>query len=160
MFSTARMQLSSFNPSSPHYWRRTMRLIDSASESDLVWLSFNGETLRIAGCGATVIVPAIGTAWDARYAIKATQLDHLPKRLANPVVIGVWEERLTIGRQVWNLVESEILLETESAMKIGAIDGGLVPKPPRCHSERDAKESPGQAGASSWSRKNTPRGTL
>jgi hypothetical protein len=96
--------------------RKLRPLADSASESDLVWVSFNGETLRIAGCGATVIVPAIGTAWDARYAIKATQLDHLPKRLANPVVIGVWEGRLTIGRQVWNLAESELLLDRSSSI--------------------------------------------
>jgi hypothetical protein len=47
--------------------RKTSRLLDvqtdicdgfrrrnSASESDLVWLSFNGETLRIDGSGATV----------------------------------------------------------------------------------------------------------
>jgi|ERR1700738_2956146 hypothetical protein len=66
-----------------------------------------GEALRIAGCGTTVIVPAIGTAWDARYAIKATQLDHLPKRLTNPVVIAVWEGSLSVGRRVWNLAESE-----------------------------------------------------
>jgi hypothetical protein len=82
-------------------------LADCASESDLVWLSFNGETLRIDGCGATVIVAATGRAWDAHYAIKATQLDHLPKRLTNPVVIAVWEGRLSVGRRVWNLAESE-----------------------------------------------------
>jgi hypothetical protein len=87
--------------------KRLRPLADSASASDLLWLSFNGETLRIDGCGARVIVPATGTAWDARYAIKATQLGHLPKRLANPVVIAVWEGRLSVGRRVWNLVESE-----------------------------------------------------
>jgi hypothetical protein len=56
--------------------------------------------LRLAkstGCGAAVIVPATGTAWDARYAINAKQLDHLPKRLTDPVVIGVWEGRLSVG---------------------------------------------------------------
>ena len=49
----------------------------AASERDIVWLAFDGEALRIAGCGTTVIIPTKGTAWDARYAIKATQLDHL-----------------------------------------------------------------------------------
>ena len=89
--------------------KRLRPLANSASESDLVWVSFNGEALRIAGCGTTVIVPAIGTAWDAHYAIKAPQLDHLPKRLTNPVVIAVWEGRLSVGRRVWNLAESERL---------------------------------------------------
>ncbi len=74
-----------------------------ASECDLVWLAFDGEALRITGCGATIIVPATGTAWDTRYAIKGTKLDHLPKRLSDPVVIGVWEGKLTIGKRVWNI---------------------------------------------------------
>jgi hypothetical protein len=64
---------------------------DAASENDLLWFAFSGERLKIAGCGAAVIVPATGAAWDARYAIKAKQLDHLPKRLSDPVMIGVWE---------------------------------------------------------------------
>jgi hypothetical protein len=82
-------------------------LADAASESDLLWFAFNGETLKIVGCSAAVIVPATGTAWDARYAIKAKQLDHLSKRLNDPVVIGVWEGRLSVGRRVWNLAQSE-----------------------------------------------------
>jgi hypothetical protein len=36
--------------------------------------------------------------------IKAKQLNRLPKRLTDSVVIGVWE-----GRLVWNLAQSEQL---------------------------------------------------
>jgi hypothetical protein len=40
---------------------------------------------------------------------KGPQLDHLPKRLDNPVVIDVWEGRLPVGGRVWNLADSEAL---------------------------------------------------
>lgn len=89
--------------------RKLRPVADAASESDLLWFAFNGETLKIDGCGAAVIVPATGTAWDARYAVKAKQLDHLPKRLTDPVVIGVWEGRLSVGRCIWSLAASEQL---------------------------------------------------
>ncbi len=85
------------------------RLADVASESDLLWFAFDGEALRIAGCGAAVILPANGNAWNCRYAIKGTQLDHLPVRLTDPVMIGVWEGRLSIGRRAWTLAQSEQL---------------------------------------------------
>jgi hypothetical protein len=56
-----------------------------------------------------VIVPATGAAWDARYAIKATQLDHLPKRLTDPVVIWRVGGEALRWRRVWNLAQSEQL---------------------------------------------------
>jgi hypothetical protein len=45
---------------------RALAVSASTSETDLVWLSFDAEILRIAVGGETVIVPATGTAWDAR----------------------------------------------------------------------------------------------
>jgi hypothetical protein len=33
-------------------------LAGAASESDLLWFAFNGEPLKIVGCGTAVIVPA------------------------------------------------------------------------------------------------------
>lgn len=89
--------------------KKLRALADAASDSDVVWIGFDGDALRIAGCGTAVIVPATGTAWKARYAIKTKQLDHLPKRLTDPVVIDMWEGRLSIGRHVWNLAQSEQL---------------------------------------------------
>ena len=74
--------------------KRLRPLGDVASESDLLWFAFDGEALRIAGCGTAVILPATGNAWDLRYAIKGRKLNHLPRRLADPVVIGVWDGRL------------------------------------------------------------------
>jgi hypothetical protein len=43
--------------------RKLRPLADSASEADLVWFTFNGEALKIAGCDASVILLATGTAW-------------------------------------------------------------------------------------------------
>jgi hypothetical protein len=60
----------------------------------------------------TIIMPAIGTAWSTRYAIKATQLTHLPKRLADPVRIDVWDGKISVDRRVWNLAEAEHVAET------------------------------------------------
>lgn len=79
----------------------------AAEGGDLAWLSFDGEALRITVCGASIIVPAMGVAWESRYAIKATQLDHLPKRLTDPVEITVWDGRLTIGNRVWTLAQPD-----------------------------------------------------
>ena len=89
--------------------KRLRPLGDVASESDLLWFAFDGEALRIAGCGTAVILPATGNAWDLRYAIKGRKLNHLPRRLADPVVIGVWDGRLSIGRRAWTLAQSERL---------------------------------------------------
>lgn len=75
----------------------------TASESDLGWLIFDGEALRVSVRGTTVIVPATGTAWDSRYSIRAKHLDHLPKRLTDPVVVSVWDAKLKIGNRVWTL---------------------------------------------------------
>jgi hypothetical protein len=101
-------------------------LADSVSASDLVWLSFDGETLRIAGCGATVIVPATGTAWNARYAISARQLDHLPKRLADPVVISVWEGRLTVRQSHRNMTEDFIDVYGNYAIKLLRLQNDMI----------------------------------
>ena len=78
-----------------------------ALEANLVWLSFDGETLRIAGCGETIIVPATGTVWDTRYAILAKQLDRLPTRLTSLVHVTMWDGRLSIGNRGWMLAQSE-----------------------------------------------------
>jgi hypothetical protein len=83
----------------------------AASETDLVWLAFDGEALRVAVRGATIVIPAAGTAWHARYAIKATGLDHLPRRLTDPVRVSIWDTRLTIGNRVWSLVRSDQVAE-------------------------------------------------
>jgi hypothetical protein len=71
--------------------KRLRAVAASASDTDLVWLAFDGEALRVAVCGLTVIVPATGTAWHTRYAIKGAELDHLPKRLTDPVRVSVWD---------------------------------------------------------------------
>jgi len=94
---------------------------DVASESDLLWFAFDGEALRISGCGAAVILPATGVAWDQRYAIKGAQLDHLPTRLPDPIVIGVWEGTLAVGRRVWTLAQSEQLDPRSSAREPSVI---------------------------------------
>jgi hypothetical protein len=96
-------------------------LADVASESDLLWFAFDGEALRIAGGSVAVILPATGIAWDLRYAIKGTQLDHLPTRLPDPVVIGVWEGTLSVGRRVWTLAQSEQLDPRSSAREPNVI---------------------------------------
>ncbi|HEY5378171.1 MAG TPA: hypothetical protein VIJ78_01375 [Pseudolabrys sp.] len=82
-------------------------LAATASESDLVWLSFDGESLRIAACGATIVLPATGVAWGTHYAIKATALNHLPRRLTTHVPISVWNTKLSIGSKVWHLAEPD-----------------------------------------------------
>jgi hypothetical protein len=86
--------------------KKLRALAAAASESDLAWLAFDGEALRVAVCGATVIVPAAGKAWDTRYAIKGTELDHLPKRLTDPVLVSIWDGKLTIGNRVWTLAQT------------------------------------------------------
>ena len=87
---------------------KKLRVVAAAScETGLVWLSFDGEVLRISVCGATVVVPAAGTAWHICYAIKGTALDHLPKRLNDPVLVSIWDAKLTIGNKVWTLVQSD-----------------------------------------------------
>jgi hypothetical protein len=94
-----------------HWFRVAIKklrpLAASALESDLVWLSFDGESLRIAACGAIIVLPATGAAWDTRYAIKATALNHLPRRLTTRIPISVWDEKFSIGNRVWNLAESD-----------------------------------------------------
>ncbi len=79
----------------------------TANDRDFVSLAFDGEALRISACGRTFIVQAAGTAWKECYAIKATALDHLPKRLTNPVPVSIWEAKLTIGNRVWSLVDQD-----------------------------------------------------
>ena len=81
----------------------------SASENDLVWLAFDGEALRIAAGGVTIIVPATGTAWDTRHAVKGTQLSDLPRRLTDAVPIAVWDGKISIGSRVWSLAASEAI---------------------------------------------------
>lgn len=87
--------------------KKLLPVAAAASETDLVWLAFDGEALRVAGCGMTIIVPAAGIAWHTRYAIKGAELDHLPKRLSDPVLVSVWDDKLTIGNRVWSLVRSD-----------------------------------------------------
>jgi hypothetical protein len=82
-------------------------LAAAASESDLVWLAFDGEALRVSVCELTLLVPATGTPWNTRYAIKATELDHLPKRLTKLVELSIWDAKLTIGNRVWKLGDSD-----------------------------------------------------
>jgi hypothetical protein len=78
-------------------------LASAASEDDLLWLAFDGEVLRFTVREKVVLIPAIGTAWDKRYAIKARQLDHLPKRLSGLVEISVWGTRLSVDNRGWEL---------------------------------------------------------
>jgi hypothetical protein len=84
---------------------RLYAMAKEAAEKDLVWLTFDGEVLRFAAPHAAVIVPATGNSWPDRYAIKAVELDAVPKRvLADPVQVIVWEDALAIDRRVWQLV--------------------------------------------------------
>jgi hypothetical protein len=46
--------------------RKLRPLANSASETDLAWFSFDGEALKIAGCGETIIVPASGSSWGGK----------------------------------------------------------------------------------------------
>jgi hypothetical protein len=120
-------------------------LADVASPSDLLWFAFDGEALRIAGCGVAVILPATGTAWDLRYAIKGTQLDHLPTRLPDPVVIGVWEGTLSVGRRVWTLAQSEQLDPLSSAREpnVNALAQEKKKKTTECSINIAQQERPG-----------------
>lgn len=87
---------------------KKLRMIAATTaDSDLAWLSFDGETLRFIVCGATVIVAATGTAWNARHAIKGRELDHLPKRLRDPVPVSIWDGKLSIGNRAWSLAQQE-----------------------------------------------------
>jgi hypothetical protein len=88
--------------------KELLAVATAASESDLGWLVFDGEALRVSVCETTVIIPATGTAWDARYPIRAKQLVHLPKRLTDPVVVSVWDAKLTIGNRVWTLTQPDL----------------------------------------------------
>jgi len=50
VFSTARMQLSSFNSSSPHYWELTMRLIRNSGKDgwlEVGKLGFGGKAAKL-----------------------------------------------------------------------------------------------------------------
>jgi|SRR5262249_50137621 len=50
MFSTARMQLSSFNSSSPRYWQHTMRLIRNSGKGgwlDVGKLGFGSKAAKL-----------------------------------------------------------------------------------------------------------------
>jgi hypothetical protein len=76
---------------------------DSASEDDVASISFDGEILRIVCNGSTVIVPANGAPWVASYAVSASQLANLPRRLTDPVLISVWDGKISIGNGVWIL---------------------------------------------------------
>ncbi|MCY1392262.1 hypothetical protein D3C76_708300 [compost metagenome] len=87
--------------------RKLLELGEAAGESELVWLSFDGEVLRFQLHGRSVICPAIaGEAWPESYAISACELGHLPKRFSPLVSIGVWDGRLTIGNRGWTLQRS------------------------------------------------------
>lgn len=76
---------------------------ESASEGDLASVSFDGEILRIACNGSTVTVPAVGAPWVTSYAVSASQLANLPRRLTDPVRISVWDGKIAIGNRAWNL---------------------------------------------------------
>jgi hypothetical protein len=87
--------------------RKELRpLAPGASQDDLLWLAFDGETLRFTSGETVIIVPATGTAWDNRYAIKTAQLDSFPKRLSNPVEVSVWDTMLTISGRAWKLAQT------------------------------------------------------
>ena len=73
----------------------------------IAWLSFDGEALRFIVCGTTIIVAAAGTAWTARLAIEGRALDHLPKRLRDPVSVSIWDGKLNIGNRTWVLAQQD-----------------------------------------------------
>jgi hypothetical protein len=57
---------------------------------ELLWLAFDGEALKFTSGETLIVLPATGTAWDTRYAIKKVQLDRLPKRVSDPVEVSIW----------------------------------------------------------------------
>ncbi|WP_137805888.1 hypothetical protein [Pseudomonas sp. G(2018)] len=90
--------------------------IGGSTEADaLVSIGFDGEVLRFSCNGKVVICPATGSSWDETYSIRATQLEHLPKRLRDWVDVSIWKDRLTIGNRVWYL---EPQPDTESLPRV------------------------------------------
>lgn len=91
-------------------WFRTARpklyaMAKEAAEDDIVRFAFNGEALRFTARHAAVVVPALGDAWPDCYAIKAVELEAIPKRIrTDPVQIIVEEDTLAIDRRIWRLV--------------------------------------------------------
>jgi hypothetical protein len=76
-----------------------LRAYASTSEPDrYVFVSFDGMVLTF-DCGPMkVALPATGTAWEKAVAISVDGLLAIPKRIMrDPVVIGVWDDRFTIG---------------------------------------------------------------
>jgi len=83
---------------------RLYAIAKEAAESGLVWLTFDGDVLRFVAPHAAVLVPATGESWPDRCAIKAVELDAVPKRIhADPVHIIVWEDTLAVDRRIWRL---------------------------------------------------------
>ncbi len=91
-------------------WFRVVRprlyaMAKEAAEDDLAWLTFDREVLRFEAPHAAVIVPATGEAWPDRYAIKAVELNAVPKRFpADQLLIIVYEDTLEICRSRLRLV--------------------------------------------------------
>ena len=85
--------------------RKLKEAAKAADDHDLAHISFDGEILRFSVRDTTVPMPAAGTAWNDRYAIRASQLEQLPVRLNSFVHVSLWEGRLNIGNRVWTTID-------------------------------------------------------
>lgn len=62
-------------------------------------ISFDGEVLKLRACGNLAVVRAQGAAWPHAYSGELRDLHSLPRRLdTDPVEVGVWQDKLEIGR--------------------------------------------------------------
>lgn len=83
--------------------KKLRQLPPELTEVQLLHVTFTGELLRFTLGDLVIICPASGTPWGQHYAIKASELHHLPKRLQPLVHVSVWEDRLHIHNRAWRI---------------------------------------------------------
>jgi hypothetical protein len=79
--------------------RRLAELAQDAAEGAVATFTFDGTVLTIRAGDLTLPMPAEGTAWAERYAVRLQHLKALPKRLMRPrITIDAWDRKLGLDR--------------------------------------------------------------
>jgi hypothetical protein len=79
--------------------RRLLEKAQTADEEAVATFAFDGTVLTIRAGDLTLPLPAEGSAWPERYAVRLRHLQALPKRLMHPIImIDAWDGKLGIDR--------------------------------------------------------------
>lgn len=107
--------------------RKLAEIVAGAADESQVMLAFDGEVLKMRCMDGLVAVPARGTAWGTRYAVRAGQLRALPKRLMREwIEFSIWESALRIGGYVYGNVWEIGPMPLSANERDSRQDAGLV----------------------------------